>query len=212
MMARRWSVKSRLALGLLLVIVAAASWGWWDHVRILTAMGHYLNASSPSVNAELGFILGGGRSSRADYGAKLFKEGKVRRFLISGAGEIADVDGVALLTEQQLLEGMLQALGVPNDRIERLPEECQSTEDEARALKRYLTEHPGTRVVVITNDYHTRRSRWLFDKTLGSEAETLQFAGAPTASASPNDWWKSLQGSYTYVLEMMKLARESVRW
>lgn len=211
-MARRWSFKGRILLGLMIVLVAAASWAWWDHVRILTAMGNYLNASSPSVHAELGFILGGGRSSRADYGAKLFKEGKVQRFLISGAGEIADVDGVALLSEQQLLEGMLLALGVPKDRIERLPEECQSTEDEARALKRYLEEHRGISVVVITNDYHTRRSRWLFDKSLGSEANALQFAGAPTASAGPNDWWKSLQGSYTYVLEMMKLARESVRW
>lgn len=205
------SLRRRVFLGLIVLVVGAAAWGWWDHVRILTAMGNYLNAPSPSIHAELAFILGGGRSSRADYGAQLFKEGKVERFVLLGAGDLANVDGVVLLNEQQLLDGMLQALGVPPDRIERLPDVCESTEEEVKALKRYLDEHPHKSVVVITNDYHTRRSRWIFDKVFGADANTIQFAGAPTASARPNDWWKSIHGSYTYILEMMKLANDSIR-
>ena len=210
---RRWSLKGRLAIGLLLLLAVGGTWFYLDHVRILSSMGRYLDASSPTVDAELGYILGGGRSSRADYGAQFYHHGKVKRFLISGAGEVADVDGVALLSEQQLLDGMLRALGVPAESIEKLPEICHSTEDEAKALARYLKEHPGTSVVIITNDYHTRRCRWLFADALGPEAEKLQFAGAPSGNASPDNWWKSLSGSYTYLLEMMKLARECVpRW
>ena len=95
--------------------------------------------------------------------------------------------------------------GVPAEAIVLLPGEVNSTADEARALKRYLEEHAGRRVAVVTNDYHTRRARWIFRNEIGDRAADLAFFGAPTDDFDAHDWWRSETGFRCYSDEYVKL-------
>lgn len=191
-----------IGLGLLVLVAVA---GWLFRSRLLSPVGPYLNDPSPEVSAELGFLLGGGRSTRADLAASLYKQGKIQRILVSGAGPTADVDGVRLLSEQQILEGMLRALGVPEDAIVPLPDVVASTRDEAEALRRFLARRPAETVAIITSDYHTRRCRWIFSHALRGTAVRVQFVGAPGEVARPEEWWKNSEGRIAYGLEAIKL-------
>lgn len=198
----RWFILAAIVAGLAIV--------WVYRYHMLSSAGKYLNAPTNDVHADVGFILGGGRNTRADYAKRLLDEGRIDRIMIAGAGPLADVDGVTLLTEQELLAGMLEALGVPPEQIDKLPDICESTDDEARALARYLEKHPGTSVVVITSDYHTRRCRLIFDKVFAGKPNQILFAGAPTG-IPPDQWWKTPQGAAIYGLELIKLASAQLK-
>lgn len=195
----------RCALGAAGALAAALAFVWLFRASLLPPVGRFLHDADSNPSGELGLVLGGGRSTRADLAAELYRRGAVRRLLVAGAGGVADVDGVRLLSEQEILVRMLRALGVPEEAVERLPDSVQSTEDEARALRRSLERRPASSVVVVTSDLHTRRCRWVFNHVLAGTPVRIQFAGAPGEGAGPDDWWKSPEGRRSYGLEAIKL-------
>jgi uncharacterized SAM-binding protein YcdF (DUF218 family) len=96
---------------------------------------------------------------------------------------------------------------VPPAAIVQLPDEVNSTADEARSLARYLDEHPERRVAVVTNDYHTRRACWIFRAELGDRAADLAFFAAPTDGFDTGNWWRSEEGWCCYCNEYVKLGK-----
>jgi uncharacterized SAM-binding protein YcdF (DUF218 family) len=192
----------RRALGAVVPLVVALALAWLFRSTLLPPVGRFLHDADPNPS---GFVLGGGRSTRADLAADLHRRGAVRRILVAGAGGVADVDGVRLLSEQEILVRMLRALGVPDEAVERLPDVAQSTEEEAAALRRRLQRRPASSVVVITTDCHTRRCRWIFSRALAGTPVRVQIAGAPGEAARPEDWWKTPEGRRSYGLEAIKL-------
>lgn len=204
MTTRRW-----VALVALAVLILAATSGYIFRQSVLTAAGRYLDVSAPDVHADIAFILGGGRSSRADCAFGLYREDRVKRILLAGAGPPAEVDGVTLLSEQEILYRMLLALGAPEDAIERLPQECPSTEAEIQALGKYVSDRGDLTVAIVTNDYHTRRCLWMVERTLGKEnaAGRVQLAGCPSGTARADTWWKTPEGFLSYGMEWIKVTR-----
>ena len=108
--------------------------------------------------------------------------------------------------EHELTRQILLACSVADDRVVLLPGTCASTEDEARALARYLNEHPAARVAIVTHAYHTRRARRLFRRVLGEQILQVYFLAAPTDAFSAEDWWQSEEGFTTYATEYAKFA------
>ncbi len=100
---------------------------------------------------------------------------------------------------------VLTTVGVPNDRIAVLDGDCATTFDEAKSLERMLAGHPEATVAVVTSDYHTRRTRWIFRRILGERADRLQFISVPTDFFTAEDWWKVQQGFVSYSKEFLKL-------
>lgn len=203
----RWRRGWWIALAVLLLIGVGA-YGLRD--RWLPAMGSYLIAPSDDLHAEVGYVLVGGRSTRADLAAKLYHQGQIQRILLSTAGAVADVDGVALLSEQEILWRMLVALGVPESALERIDTPAQSTHQEAENLARYLRDHRTDRVTIITSDYHTRRCRLLFGREIKDAGTRLRYAGAPSHRLQPRDWWKSPEGLSAGVVEWSKLVANAL--
>jgi uncharacterized SAM-binding protein YcdF (DUF218 family) len=103
-------------------------------------------------------------------------------------------------------------LGVPNDRITVLEGACVSTFDEAQSLERMLATHPNATVAVVTSDYHTRRSRWVFRRVLGDRANQLQFIAVPTDYFNAENWWRVEEGFASYSKEFLKLPFYSLRY
>jgi uncharacterized SAM-binding protein YcdF (DUF218 family) len=115
------------------------------------------------------------------------------------------------LPEHELIRRVLLKRGVAADRIVQLPGECASTQDEARALARFLEQEPNATVAVVTHAFHTRRARILFDRILGERSSQVYFVGTPSDECSPDDWWQSEEGFVTYTLEYAKLLLAEVR-
>jgi uncharacterized SAM-binding protein YcdF (DUF218 family) len=55
-------------------------------------------------------------------------------------------------------------LGVPRERIVKLPYYGNGTIYEALAMKRYFFKYGPARMILVTSDYHSRRVLWIFKK------------------------------------------------
>ena len=79
-------------------------------------------------------------------------------------------------------------------------------------LARFLEEHPGSSVAVVTTTCHTRRARGIFRKVVGNRAARLIFVAAPTEGYDAHNWWQSKAGSQAYLTEYAKLLYYTLRY
>jgi uncharacterized SAM-binding protein YcdF (DUF218 family) len=108
---------------------------------------------------------------------------------------------------------ILQGLGVPDSAITAIPFAggVTSTQDEGRALKAYLEQHPARRIIVVTTVHHTRRARWTLQRELAGIKVDLQMAPAPDERFNASNWWQSEEGFVNYVNEYLRLLHTWMR-
>jgi uncharacterized SAM-binding protein YcdF (DUF218 family) len=103
--------------------------------------------------------------------------------------------------------GVMEKLGVPPEKIIILPFPggTTSTFDEAAAFKKYVQENRVQRIILVTSAFHTRRARWIFEKTLAGLPVTLEMSAVPYIGFDQTNWWKNETGLITLNNEYIKL-------
>jgi uncharacterized SAM-binding protein YcdF (DUF218 family) len=182
----------------LLLLYLARGW-------LLPAAARFLDVSEPPRAVDAVLVLGGGADSRPLVAASLVRAGLARRVLVPAARLAPQNEDRLVPPEDSLIRGVLRARGVPDEAVVALPGEVASTRDEARALNRFLDAEPDATVAVVTNGYHTRRSRMLFRHELGERMARVHFVAAP-AGWGADHWWRSEEGFTSCVTEYFKLA------
>lgn len=205
---------SRLwALGLgcaLLVTLALVAFSWRE--SLLATAGRWMNVGERLDHAvDYTFVLGGSPETRVVMAAALYREGFTRRILLPDVEAPQEAAQGLALPEREVARRILLASAVPPEAIVEVDGEVTSTRDEARALARFLDRHPEAEVAVVTNDYHTRRARMLFERQVPGQTRRLHFVAAPTRGFGPDNWWKLNSGVSTYMTEFAKLCRDYVR-
>ncbi len=114
--------------------------------------------------------------------------------------------GDPFLPSEEIVRRVLIERGVAPSDIHVLPGPVATTYDEATALAVFLCQRPEARVLVVTDSYHTRRSRWIMDRTLADHAWQVTVVGAPVDEFDVNRWWCSEVGFTTITAEYLKLA------
>jgi uncharacterized SAM-binding protein YcdF (DUF218 family) len=186
----------------LAVVLAAA---WFGRAPLLTAAARFLDVSEPPRQVDYVLVLGGGRETRPFVAAALYRAAMTRQVLVIRSRPEVEPDGRIRPTEEEVVRRVLGAHGVPDNAIQSLGEDCNSTRDEAAALARFLESRPSATVAVITNDLHTRRARAIFRKALGERAADIHFVAAPTDGFNATNWWQFEEGFATYAAEYVKL-------
>ena len=121
------------------------------------------------------------------------------------------LDGISL-PYHEIDRQVLLKRGVPDDHITILPGQAATTYDEAMALAAFLEDRPQSRVLVVTNDFHTRRSRWIFARVLADRAGHVSFVSAPTDEFPMDGWWRSQLGFAAIAAEYPKLVFYAARY
>ena len=101
---------------------------------------------------------------------------------------------------------------MPPENIVVLPGLVATTHDEAKALAAFLEDHPDVRVLVVTSDYHTRRSRWILFRSLADRSDAVSFVSAPTDYYDMDRWWRDQWGMRIVASEYLKLPFYLVRY
>jgi hypothetical protein len=78
-----------------------------------------------------------------------------------------------------------------------------STFDEAWDLLRYSQHNGYSRLIIVTDDFHTRRALYAFDKVFQDSGISIEAMGAPNAVFDAQNWWRSDAGLKAYLLEPM---------
>ncbi|MBZ5502445.1 MAG: YdcF family protein [Acidobacteriia bacterium] len=134
----------------------------------------------------------GDRAARA---AELFKNGWAPRVIASGR-YLRPYAGIAELEEHDLA-----ARGVPPSAIVRLAHHAENTRDEAAVIGQTITQHGWKRILLVTSDYHTRRSRYICARTF-PPGTTLRVVAARDSDYDPDNWWRTRGGTKIFFHEL----------
>jgi uncharacterized SAM-binding protein YcdF (DUF218 family) len=161
----------------------------------LRMIGSSLIIEDPLQQARSIVVLGGQVPFRAKEAAAVYREGWAPQvWLTEGAQLEEDVAlsqlGIERTPEYAYSRRVLERLGVPAQAIRILPGTNQNTADEVRTVARELQAAGGTRVVIITSKYHTRRVRVLWRTLVGKDPDVI-VRYTPDDPFDPRRWWRS---------------------
>src|SRR5271169_7090963 len=111
----------------------------------------------PAAHADAILVLGDDNfyADRATHAAELFRQGVAPEVVASGR-RLRPNAGVSELIEHDLVER-----GVPKDKIVRFAHDADSTREEAEAVAKLAQEHHWKSLVIVTSNYHARRTRYI---------------------------------------------------
>lgn len=185
-----------LGFGTALILLIAA------HPLWLPLVGGFLIAGDPPEAADAIVVLGGGKKERVAYGAQLLREGYAPWLIVTNSP--LDIPGIRdPYVELMRREAIWQ--GAPAERILQVPELVSSTVEEARAVRRFVEPHAFHRLIVVTEPYHSRRARWIFQEAFNGSDIQVFVSSVEGSTYEAGTWWRSRDGPLQTVSEYLKL-------
>jgi uncharacterized SAM-binding protein YcdF (DUF218 family) len=171
------------------------------HTAVLAALGNFLVEAGPPEKADVIVVLAGdGFGHRILLAGDLIKQGYAPKALISGP------DGNYGVYECDLAIPFAVRAGDPESYFTHLEHHARSTSAEAQVVVAKLREMGVKRVLLVTSNFHTRRSGKIFHRA----APDLDFivVAAPDEFFKPDSWWHDREASKVFVYEWMKTVAE----
>jgi uncharacterized SAM-binding protein YcdF (DUF218 family) len=164
---------------------------------LLRVAGEFWVVDEPAAPSDALIVLGDDNyaADRAFHAAGLYREGVAPVVVASGRMlrqnvSIADV-----------MEHDLESFGVPATSIVKLSHRAQNTREEAVEAARLIRARGWKRVLVVTSNYHARRTRFIYGRVLPTII-SLRVCGARDSEFDPSRWWETRQGQKLFLSEL----------
>ncbi|MFK8115161.1 MAG: YdcF family protein [Rubripirellula sp.] len=178
--------------------------------RTLPMLGEALDVGVEPAEYDFVMLLNGDYNTRPFAVADLLLKGNAKQVLITS---VKDSHRNTDNRIHHIARSVLVKCGVPDSSIVFVDSQCGTTFDEANTLSEFMQQQPeSTTFCVVTNTYHTRRSRWIFERVLGDEISRVQFISAPTTAYNASNWWKHEDGFTYYLSELLKSCFYLIRY
>lgn len=204
----RWFSRRRLKVfGITLGIFTLLSGlAWWQRAPLLQSFARaYIVADLPTQTDAI-VILGGGVELRSIKAAELYHAGFANRILVMRP-EQTELNTLGLIVDQaELTIRMLKLKRVPDSAIVLLETEVTSTREEADVLAKWATENGARSLLVTTDLFHTRRARWILNRTLKQAGVEVRMVAVPQKKYSADNWWQTEDGVIDFQNEIIKFA------
>jgi hypothetical protein len=192
----------------LLFLIALLAGVYFARHPLLRLAGSFWVVDESPDNSDAIVVLGddnynGDRAARA---AELFKSGLAPHVVASGR-YLRPYASVAELEQHDLTDR-----GVPAGAIVKLAQHAANTREEAVAISQLLAARGWRRVILVTSDYHTRRSRYICERIFPA-GTILRVVAARDSEYDPEQWWQTRGGIKIFVHELagMPLAMWELR-
>jgi hypothetical protein len=165
---------------------------------LLRLAGSFWVVDESPENSDVIVMLGddnynGDRAARA---AELFKSGLAPHVVASGR-YLRPYATIAELEQHDLTEH-----GVPAGAIVKLTQHAANTREEAVAISQLLAARGWRRVILVTSDYHTRRSRYICERIFPA-GTILRVVAARDSDYDPEQWWQTRGGIKIFAHELV---------
>ncbi len=156
---------------------------------LLRVAGSFWIVDEAPATADAIVILGDDNffAERAERAAQLYRAGDAPRVVASGRY----LRPYATIADLMLHD--LKERGVPESAIIRFPHRAVNTQEEAVENAHLIHERGWKKILLVTSNYHTRRSRYIFERVL-PPGTGLQVVSAPDTDYNPDNWWESHRG------------------
>jgi uncharacterized SAM-binding protein YcdF (DUF218 family) len=191
----RGGIFFRLIFFIFILVVCAVL--YLARVPLLRLAGEFWVVDEPPETSDVIVVLSGDNydAERATRAASLFKSGMAPRVLATGRA----LRSYATTTD--LMKRDLVEHGVPADAIVPFTHKADDTQDEASAVSEFVAAHGWKKILLVTSNYHTRRSQYIYEHKLPSSDQLLTVA-APDSEYDPNYWWRTRTGVKIFFHEL----------
>ena len=154
--------------------------------------------ADPLQRADVIVVLGDDNfdGDRAAHAADLFHAGWAPEVVASGR----ELRSYASLSD--LIQQDLDRDGVPPGAIVAFPNRAQETIEEAQALRQFAAESKWQSLIIVTSNYHTRRTRYIYGKVFPRNVR-IMVSPAFDSEFDPASWWTSRHGQRLFAHELL---------
>ena len=170
---------------------------------VLRAAGALLVTADPLEKSNAGLILSGGDDTRIDEAARLYEEGFIEFVILTETGVDVPEWGTDYTS---LMRYAVMKEGIPESAILISEHTVESTFDEARSILKFARQRGFHSLIVITDPYHTLRTRLIFREVFAGETQvSFQIQPVRNHWYRSNTWWKSFRGWKFTLQEYVRL-------
>jgi uncharacterized SAM-binding protein YcdF (DUF218 family) len=185
----------------LVVLLALVIVGVACHVLrqpLLSRLGRTLVVADPLEKADAALVLAGDGRYRVRAAAHLYRQGWVRKVVLSGA------QGPFGVYETEFSVPFAVSQGISRSDILPIPNTTRFIDQEAELLVK-VAEGQGIRsLYVVTTSYEARRARRVFQRIAGGRLRVLVYPARDEAF-DLDRWWQSRQGRKAILMEWLGL-------
>jgi uncharacterized SAM-binding protein YcdF (DUF218 family) len=178
----------------------------------LRAAGNWLDIGVRPQKADAVVLLNAGYNTRPFVAAALVHGGWAEKILLNTVALHPVQAAGAVPASHEIARSVLEYGGVSPDRVVLLQSSARTTFDEAKGVAAYLDSHPAKRLLLVTEGFHTRRSRWIFQRVLSGRNVEVLAISAPPEEIDAANWWRSKAGFLFVVSEYLKLPFYAIRY
>jgi DUF218 domain len=183
-------------LAVFAVVAVLGSGAWVGRGWLLLSAADFWIVSDPIGPADAVAVFGGGIGDRPHAAAQYYRQGLVKKVLVSNAGGV-------FMPYVAATEGILLKLGVPASAIETFGKDLGNTHQEVLALRAWAERNNACSIIVPTEIFSARRVRWMLHRAFGGECVIRVIALDPL-KLGRNDWWRHTQGVSAFKIEIIK--------
>ena len=201
---------------LVLLIVLLSTVGLWPILAWVAAEVLIVKADLASADA---IVVMSGSSTyleRADWAARLYREGRAPLIILTNDSLISGWDKKEERNPYfyELAARELQKRGVPESKIQVVSDIALGTYEESLGLRDYATAHQLKRLLVITSAYHTRRTLWSLRHACAGSGIGVGIDSPPPGwqTPAPSRWWWHRWGWKVVAGEYVKLIYYLMRY
>ncbi len=182
----------------LIIIVILIGLVYLARAPLLRVAGNYWIKSDAPANADAIVILSDDNfnADRATRAADLYHDGWAPRVVGSGR-RLRPYISIA-----DLMQHDLESRGVPKQAVIPFAHDATNTLEELRGIRAFVQQHGWKRIMIVTSNYHTRRTRYLCEHVFPADVHVLVVA-APDHDYDPDSWWKTRKGLKIYFHEFV---------
>lgn len=186
------------------VAVLAVALAWIEHATILRQLAGWWTVSDSLRHADAVVVLGGDLDVRPFAAAALYKRGFADKVLVSNVS-MGRAERLGLIpSHTELNRDVLRKLGVPDAAIVTIGSDNSSTFDEAESVRAWARQSGAKIVIVPTELFAARRTRWIFRRVLDAEGIAVIVHAFPPPDYTLEDWWRHRHGLVDFNNEILK--------
>lgn len=182
----------------LLVVLVVAGLVYLARDPLLRVAGNYWIKSDPPASVEAIVILSDDNftADRAARAADLYHDGWAPRVVASGR-RLRPYFSIA-----DLMAHDLELRGVPKQAVIPFAHDAPDTLEELKDIRTFVNQHGWKSVMIVTSNYHTRRTRYLCEHIFPPQMHILVVA-APDHDYDPDSWWRTRLGAKVFFHEFV---------
>jgi uncharacterized SAM-binding protein YcdF (DUF218 family) len=201
--ARRESEHGGIIVNLVILIfvVVLCALVYFARHPIMRFLAEEWVVDEPAAHADAIVVLGDDNfyADRATHAAELYRQG-VAPWVVASGRRLRPDAGISELMEHDLIER-----GVPKEKVVRFTHDADNTIEEARAVGKLAQERHWKSLVIVTSNYHSRRTRYVYEKIVPTGI-TVTVASARDGEFDPERWWEKRKSVKLFTREIAGMA------